>query len=60
MKIKLIKNLKLKNYYENLMVMWIFGSYGTEYWRMDNSDIDVLVLINKRDSYREEFDIEGQ
>lgn len=46
---KLLKNLKIQKV-DNLISLAVFGSYGTEYWRDRSSDIDILVLMEKRNN----------
>ena len=45
---KLLKNLNLKNI-DNLISLAVFGSYETKYWIKNKSDIDILVLMEKRE-----------
>jgi predicted nucleotidyltransferase len=54
---KLLKDLKIKNI-NNLISLDVFGSYGTKYWTNNKSDIDILVLMEKRENVIEEFDLE--
>jgi predicted nucleotidyltransferase len=42
----------------NLIAIAIFGSYGTEFWVSNRSDIDVLILLQHRVDARNEFKIE--
>lgn len=57
-----MKNIKLKNLkninHKNIVSLAIFGSFNTKYFREDQSDIDILVLLEHRDDVIEEFDIE--
>lgn len=43
---------------ENLIALAVFGSYGTEFWDKNRSDIDILVLLNYRIGPSDEFNIE--
>lgn len=54
---KLLKNLKINNI-DNLISLAVFGSYETKYWTYDKSDIDVLVLMEKREDIMDELDLE--
>lgn len=54
---KLLKDLKLKKI-KNLISLATFGSYGTKYWTENRSDIDILVLMEKREDIMDEFDLE--
>ena len=54
----LLKDLKIYN--ENIISMAIIGSYNTEYWRANRSDIDILVLLNKKTDVSIEFDLEDE
>ncbi|MEA4825763.1 MAG: nucleotidyltransferase domain-containing protein [Clostridium sp.] len=42
----------------NLIAMAMFGSYGTEFWINNKSDIDILVLLEYRIDASTEFKIE--
>lgn len=42
----------------NLIALATFGSYGTEFWVNNRSDIDVLILLEYRIDARNEFKIE--
>ncbi|MGL5414528.1 MAG: nucleotidyltransferase domain-containing protein [Clostridium sp.] len=56
---KKIKLSELKNIeYRNIIGLAIFGSFNTEYFRENRSDIDVLVLLEYSDDVIEDFDIE--
>lgn len=52
-----LKKLKLDTV-DNLISLAVFGSYGTPYWRKGNSDIDVLVLMDKRNDIMDEIALE--
>lgn len=54
----LLKDLKMYN--KNIISMAIIGSYNTEYWRANRSDIDILVLLNKKTDVSIEFDLEDE
>ena len=56
---KLLSNLKITNYNENLISLTLFGSYNTKYWFEGKSDIDILALIKKND-FNVEFEIENK
>jgi len=43
----------IPRYDDNVISLTLFGSYNTEVWDKDRSDIDILVLLKHRD-----FDIE--
>ena len=45
---------------KNIISMAIIGSYNTEYWRANRSDIDILVLLNKKTDVSIEFDLEDE
>jgi len=36
-------------YDDNVISLTLFGSYNTEVWDKDRSDIDILVLLKHRD-----------
>lgn len=55
---KLLKNLKIEKNINNLVSLALFGSYGTTYWRQGSSDIDILVVMEKREDVMDEFDLE--
>ncbi|MBW6409350.1 nucleotidyltransferase domain-containing protein [Clostridium weizhouense] len=54
---KLLSDLKINNI-DNLISLAVFGSYGTKYWINGKSDIDILVLMEKRQDIMDEFDLE--
>lgn len=56
---KKLKDLNIE-VIDNIISFAIFGSYGTEYWRGDSSDIDILVLMKKRNDVMDEFDLEDE
>ena len=54
----LLKDLKIFN--KNIISMAIIGSYNTEYWRVNRSDIDILILLDKKIDVSIEFDLEDE
>ena len=54
---KLLKNL-IMEHVDNLISLAVFGSYETKYWMKGKSDIDILVLIEKREDIMDELDLE--
>lgn len=54
---KLLKNLIMKHV-DNLISLAVFGSYETKYWVKGKSDIDILVLMEKREDIMDELDLE--
>lgn len=56
---KKLKDFKIDNI-DNVVSLALFGSYSTKYWISGKSDIDVLVLMKKRDDVMEEFDLEDE
>ena len=54
----LLKDLKIFN--KNIISMSIIGSYNTEYWRVNRSDIDILILLDKNIDVSIEFDLEDE
>jgi Nucleotidyltransferase domain. len=42
-----LKELKIENK-DNIIALALFGSYNTEQWIKNKSDIDILVLLNER------------
>lgn len=57
--VKKLKDLQME-VIDNIISLAIFGSYGTEYWRENSSDIDILVLMKKRNDVMDEFDLEDE
>lgn len=43
---------------ENIIALATFGSYGTDYWIKNKSDIDIFVLTSPLKNISEEFDLE--
>lgn len=54
----LLRDLKIKN--ENIISMVLIGSYNTEYWQAGRSDIDILILLDKKIDVSIEFDLEDE
>lgn len=54
----LLRELSVKN--ENIISMALIGSYNTEYWKNGRSDIDILVLLDKKIDVSIEFDLEDE
>ena len=54
---KFIKDFKAEDI-NNVVALAVFGSYETQYFRKNISDIDILVVMNQRDDVAEEFDLE--
>ncbi len=52
----LLKELKLK--IKDIISMAVIGSYNTEYWRKGRSDIDILILLDKKIDVSIEFALE--
>ena len=52
-----LKELKLDTI-DNLISLAVFGSYGTPYWRKSYSDIDILVIMDKRNDIMDEINLE--
>ncbi|RXI40024.1 hypothetical protein DP129_04700 [Clostridium tetani] len=50
---------KLKNI-DGLVTVSQFGSYGTEYWIKNRSDIDLAVVVNENTSYMDTLNIEDE
>lgn len=50
---KLLSDCNLPRYDENIISLTLFGSYNTEFWYKEKSDIDILILIKYSD-----FDLE--
>lgn len=46
---KILPNSNLSRYNENVISLTLFGSYNTEFWHKEKSDIDILVLIKYSD-----------
>ena len=54
----LLKDLKIFN--KNIISMAIIGSYNTKYWRVNRSDIDILILLDKKIDVSIEFGLEDE
>lgn len=50
---------KLKNVH-GIVAVSQFGSYGTEYWIKDRSDIDIAVITEPKVTYMETLNIEDE
>lgn len=56
---KNIKDFEIDNT-ENIVSICVFGSYDTEFWNENRSDIDILILLNKNLGVEFEFEIEDE
>lgn len=54
-----LKELKINNK-DNIIALALFGSYNTEHWIKNRSDIDILVLLNERKGISFEFELEDE
>ena len=45
---------------DNIIALALFGSYNTEQWIRNKSDIDILVLLNEKKGVNFEFDLEDK
>lgn len=54
----LLNELQIDN--KEIISMALIGSYNTEYWRKGRSDIDVLILLDKKVDVTVEFDLEDE
>lgn len=54
----LLDQLSLEN--RDIISMAVIGSYNTEHWRKGRSDIDILILLNKKIDVSIEFDLEDE
>lgn len=52
----LLKDLKVEN--KDIISMASIGSYNTQFWRDGKSDIDILILLDKKIDVSIEFDLE--
>lgn len=50
---------KLKKFQE-IIALCIFGSYGTDMWIKDRSDIDLIVVVGPKITFLDTFDIEDE
>lgn len=55
----ILKELKL-THKDNIIALALFGSYNTEHWIKNKSDIDILVLLNERRGVSFEFELEDE
>jgi len=44
---KILANSNLSRYNENVISLTLFGSYNTEFWHKEKSDIDILVFTKE-------------
>lgn len=56
---KEIKHLKI-NVKDNIIALAVFGSYNTENWIENRSDIDILALLNEKRGVEFEFKLEDE
>ena len=54
-----LKKFKIKNR-DNIIALALFGSYNTEAWIKNKSDIDVLVLLDEKREVSFEFQLEDE
>jgi len=54
-----LKKFKIKNK-DNIIALALFGSYNTEAWIKNKSDIDVLVLLDEKREVSFEFQLEDE
>lgn len=47
-------------YNDNIISIATIGSYNTKHWKIDISDIDIIVLLDKKIDVTIEFDIEDE
>lgn len=59
MKKENIKNLKLDET-DNIIALAVFGSYNTENFIENRSDVDILILLNQKRGVEFEFKLEDQ
>lgn len=45
---------------DNIIALALFGSYNTNHWIKNKSDIDILVLLNERKGISFEFELEDK
>lgn len=53
LKKRFLSKADIAKYDDNVISLTLFGSYNTEFWNKEISDVDILVLLKHRD-----FDIE--
>lgn len=54
-----LSTLKIKNK-ENIIALAVFGSFETEFWVEGKSDIDVLIILERKRELSFEFDLEDE
>lgn len=54
-----LREFEIKNK-DNIIALALFGSYNTEAWIKNKSDIDVLVLLNEKRDVSFEFQLEDE
>ena len=54
-----LREFKIKNE-DNIIALALFGSYNTEAWIKNKSDIDILVLLNEKRDVSFEFQLEDE
>lgn len=55
----LLKELNLEDK-DNIIALALFGSYNTDQWIRNKSDIDMLVLLDEKKGVNFEFDLEDR
>ncbi|MFW2491670.1 nucleotidyltransferase domain-containing protein [Clostridium chromiireducens] len=55
----LLKELSLEDK-DNIIALALFGSYNTDQWIRNKSDIDILVLLDVKKGINFEFDLEDR
>lgn len=55
----LLKELSLEDK-DNIIALALFGSYNTDQWIRNKSDIDILVLLDEKKGINFEFDLEDR
>ena len=56
---KNINEFKIANK-DNIIALCVFGSYNTDFWMENRSDIDILALLNERRGISFEFELEDE
>lgn len=54
-----LREFKIKDE-ENIIALALFGSYNTEVWIKNKSDIDILILLNEKRDVSFEFQLEDE
>lgn len=54
-----LRDFEIKNE-DNIIALALFGSYNTEAWIKNKSDIDVLILLNEKRDVSFEFELEDE